>query len=329
MSTEADQPINTEGDITLIVAERSSAREPRGLRVPMHTDVVNALRQFCVSTAQLAKSLTPIDYANDLSYDAQNHCLRVSTNSLVVRREDKGRKGPDGVAHPIKVETNPKVHRLIQRASALEQLDASKLESHSFEYYAVVVGSDPQTRTAFVSKWNPYMQATSGRFMTSFGDRLRKIEGPLMTFKTTFDLIVTPDSILIFNQDAFEDLFRDTESMRDRIPTWSQHVVDALPVHADTAELIKSECLRSPRLAKRVRAIYESGALDGRKFELKDLVAQFESWGIDSKKAVRDGQLVLEADEITTLFKGLDEKFWKGWFSDTLWEAGTRSKRTH
>ena len=42
---------------------------------------------------------------------------------------------------------------------------------------------------------------------------------------------------------------------------------------------------------------------------------------------VKRGTLVIEEDDVPTLLKLLDEGLWRGWLTDTRWEAGSKVKR--
>lgn len=315
------------GDLTLVIAQRTTAKEPRGFRLAMHADVIDEIRRVCSATVESVRSRDAVSYESDLDFDHETQYLYVANDTTVVHRTDRGRRGADGVAHPIQVETSPAARRLLSRASSLQQLDAGELKRQSFLFYAAVVGDDPDSRTAFVSHWNPYKASLSGHLLTSFGDRLRRVEGPLLVFKNTFDIVVAPSGIAVLDPAAFEAVFRDIDTMRERIPTWSGYVVDAIPLEPETAERLHAACLRSPRLARQARSIFEGNQLAGRRLELSALADELSRWGIDRTKALQNGTLALADSEIMTLFKLLDERLYEGWHTGTGWEAATRSRR--
>lgn len=315
------------GALTLVIAPRTTAKEPRGFRLAMHADVTDEIRDVCAATVDAIRSREAVVYETDLDFDHESQYLFVANHSMVVHRTDQGRRGADGAAHPIQVETSAAARRLLARASSLPQLDAGQLKRQSFLFYAAVVGDDPDKRTAFVAHWNPYKASLSGHLLTSFGDRLRRVEGPLLVFKKTFDIVVSPSGIAVLDSAAFEAVFRDVDTMRERIPTWSGHVVDALPLEPETANRLHAACLRSPRLARQARSIFERNQLAGRQLELPALADELERWGVDRAEAVKDGALTLTDTEIVTLFKLLDERLYEGWHSGTGWEAATRSRR--
>jgi hypothetical protein len=80
------------------------------------------------------------------------------------------------------------------------------------------------------------------RIATFFGDRLTRIEGPLLVFERSFDMVVTDSAIAVPNLAAFEGVFRDIDAMVDRRPTWSDAAAAALPLDDATAELLADLC---------------------------------------------------------------------------------------
>lgn len=56
---------------------------------------------------------------------------------------------------------------------------------------------------------------------------------------------VTKDGIAMLNKSAFEKIFRDVETMQDRVPVWAAHVEAALPL--DDASAASSRCVARMR----------------------------------------------------------------------------------
>jgi hypothetical protein len=81
---------------------------------------------------------------------------------------------------------DPQALRVLDDASSLEQMEAADLGKRSFLFYAAVVGDDPAAQTSFLSQWNPLQAALSGRLLASFGDRLRRVRGPLLALESAF-----------------------------------------------------------------------------------------------------------------------------------------------
>jgi hypothetical protein len=162
--------------------------------------------------------------------------------------------------------------------------------------------------------------------MTSFGDRLRRVEGPLLVFERAFDLVVASGHMAVLNASAFEAVFRDIDSMKERVPVWSAATVDALPVDAGSADLINSVADRSTRVAKQMRGLHERGALK-RKFTISALRKEMQRQGLDADRLIVGQQLRLEESDVPVILKLIDEKLYTGWHTATPWDVATRSKR--
>lgn len=292
----------------------------------MHTDARDELRQFCVNTLALLLARRPAEYADDLNFDPSSDYLVASTDKLVAERLKKQRsqRGAELLA-PQAVETDPAAQKILASASSLPELKVQDLAGKSFVFYAAVVGDDPDQRTAFVTRWNPYKRAIAGQRLFLFGDRLRSLEGTLLTFQETFDMVVTDEAIVILSAPAFETVFRDIKAMRGRIPTWTGAVAQVLPLASATAIRLEDLAMRDSRVARQIRGMYERGTL-GVAFPINELRQEMKHHGLDTNRMIRNGQLVLEDTDIPTILRIADEKLYKGWKSGTEWDVGTRSK---
>jgi len=75
--------------------------------------------------------------------------------------------GPGSTA----IETDPQVRVLLRDASGLPKLPALDLSRFDYQFYAAVLGSDPDRRTAFVRRRNPASVVKSGRLLFAYGRR--------------------------------------------------------------------------------------------------------------------------------------------------------------
>jgi hypothetical protein len=321
--------IDVSGDITLIVAHRSG-RNLKGHRVAMHTDVENELRKICAATLSFLGERKPVRYASDLAFDGDNEYLLVPGGKLLAHRR-KPRHGRQPLPQPGQeapvIEVDPAARVLLAQASSLPELAASDLAKQSLLLYAAVIGNDPEDRIAFLDKWNPYKAGLSGNLVTLFGDRLRRLEGPLLVFERTFDMVVSPNAIAVLDARAFEAIFRDIDAMTERIPAWSDAAIGALPIDDASAERIRILSLRSSRVAGQLRDLYERGAFSS-PFKVADLRRELKAQDLDPDRLLTQGRLTLEEDDIPVVLKLLDEKLYKGWRTGTPWDVATRSPRT-
>lgn len=297
-----------------------------GFRFVIHTDVADALRDACRATLSKLDHLEQLAYESDIALDPSVSYLTVANESTVVHREQRGKPGPDGVSRPVRIQTNAMVRQTADAAVTLPQLNPRDLQATTFAFYAAVVGDDPERRVAFVSQANPYKASLVGGITTLYGDRLQRVSGSVFVFRNTFDAILGRAEIVAFDLASFESLFRDIDLMRSQIPEWSDHVIAALPIGDATAGLIRAACLRNSLLAKSARSLHESGSLANQVLDLPNLVEELTRWNVDCSDSIHEGKLELTDDQIETLFKVLDEKYYEGWRTRTHWQTGTRSR---
>lgn len=320
--------IDVRGAVTLIVARRSGATGYKGWRIPLHTDVATELRSICATTVAALGERTAVAYADDLDFDPESQYLLVPAAALVAHRPEsrRGRRPANAPVEVAEIEVDAGALRVLADASSLDDLDASQLKRQSFAFYAAVVGDDPDDRVAFVDKWNPYKAGMSGQLTTFFGDRLRRIEGPLLVFERSFDMVVTASAIAVLNPSAFEGVFRDIDTMTARYPTWSDAAVAALPFDDSTAARVREQCGKGGRLATQLRGLYERGVFTTA-FKSTALRAEMKRQNLDVDRLLVNGKLVLEDADIPIVLKLIDEKLYRGWVTDTPWDVGTRSPR--
>jgi hypothetical protein len=327
-STFDPSSIDVSGAITLVVARRSSATNYKGNQIVMHTDVAAELRAICGATLAALNERSAVAYADDLNFDPETQYLLVPRGVLVAHRPEsrRGRRSADAPVEMPQVEVGAGADQVLADASSLPDLDASDLKNQSFAFCAAVVGDDPDHRVAFVDKWNPYKAGLSGHLTTFFGDRLRRIEGPLLVFERSFDMVVTDASIAVLNPAAFETIFRDIDAMTARFPVWSDAAVSALPLDAETAERLRALCGRGGRLATQLRGLYERGIFQT-PFTEAALRTEMRRQNLEVERLLVNGKLALDETDIPVVLKLIDEKLYKGWVTATPWDVGTRSKR--
>ncbi len=319
--------IDTSGAVTLVVAQRSGENY-KGRRIAMNTAVAKELRKICQATLTAIAQRTAMPYTDDLDHDDDAHYVLVPSDALVVHRPEprRGRRSADAPPEPPPVEVDPGARTVLASASSLPELSSRDLKNQSFAFYAAVVGSNPDSRVAFVDRWNPYRAGLSGRLLTNFGDRLSRIEGPLLVFERSFDMVVTDTAIAVLDLGAFEAIFRDLDTMTARFSVWSQAAEAALPLDGDTAQRLRALCDRGGRVAKQLRGMYERGAF-GSKFTVPALRAEMRRQDLDDNRLLQKGRLVLRDDDIPIMLKLIDEKLYTGWSTNKRWDVGTRSER--
>ncbi|MGL5444575.1 MAG: hypothetical protein ACRDDJ_19145, partial [[Mycobacterium] stephanolepidis] len=254
--------IKTSGAVTLALGQRTSS-DPKGCRVKMKLDVVEALRKIASETVEMLAARSAVQYADDLDFNAEENYILIQRGALVVHRPAP-RRGRGAAQEkqkeqevPAQLEMSPAILEIVDAASSLEQINREDLVKKAFSFYAAVIGDDPDRRTAFITQSNPYKAAQTGHLSTLFGDGLAKVTDPILTFALRFDMVVTPEHVAVLNLTAFERLFREIDSMKARVPVWSEAAIKALPLDEDSAETLRTKAVSSARVATQLRGLYE------------------------------------------------------------------------
>jgi len=162
-----EKPTNAD-DLTLVVGQ-VSGKKLKGFRLSIHGEVASALRDACVATVDQLNGRTELAYKWDISYDPNLQFLGIADALLTIPSVDQGASTPHTTQPQQVVETDPQARLILDSASSLPLLPASELKKRTFLFYAAVVGNDPNNRTSFVSRWNPYSTTLCGRILTLYG----------------------------------------------------------------------------------------------------------------------------------------------------------------
>jgi hypothetical protein len=292
----------------------------------MDGSVEGALRSTCRSTIDAVRQRRPKQFGPDVHLNASDEYLAVPGVALVFPDQTKQHGAVDDLdADDANIETDVELRALLGRASSLPPLSAQNLPL-GFLLYALVVGDEPADRHAFVRKANPRSAVRPGRIIGSFGERLTRVSEPLLILDDHFDLVLGGGGTVVLNQAAFEQLFRDTETMIKRFPTYVAAVSKALPFDGDGADRLGELCLAHPRLGKKLRAVYENRMFSG--VTIEKIRAEAKRRGLDPTRFVKGKKLVFLEEEAETLLKLLNEDFTTGGLSGTQYEIGNKARRT-
>lgn len=207
----------------------------------------------------------------------------------------------------------------IVNLDAMRQVGSRDLMETKLTFYAVVVGSRPANRTAYVRKTNPMKIAKPGWGAFEFGDTLTSITNPIFVVEDSFDLILRPDAIDILRPSAFESLFYDLTGVDTKIRSWITNISKALPVESKTAKLLSEACRAKPRLRRRLQAIQERGHLRG--VTVEQFRREVRRLGYDPARFLLDGQIAARMPDYGVLLQILNEDLFRGGLTDEEFAA--------
>lgn len=335
--------VKLDGDMTLVLVRRSGTKL-KGWHVEFADDATAELREMVTRTTAAVEARTRRGYEASIRITAEEY-LAVP-DELVKRAapplpaksepEPEGEGATGGKTAPKTVEdapavqhieTDPQVRALLRNASGLPLLPAQQLTKQPFAFYAVVVGSDPNSRVAFVRKTNPIKTLTAGRLWFSYGERLKKVTEPLMGLDDHFDLIVTADGIAVLNQTAFDLLFRDAATLVERYPIWAK-AFTTIGLDDDQTDALVEMCRRDSRLATRLRQIHESGHLAAGHVSLEQVLAEADVVAGGRERFLKNDKLDFACQDAGTLMKLLNDDLFVGGLSKVPYEAGSKARYT-
>ncbi len=320
-----------DGAMTLVLARRK-AKALVGGKMEFANDATDALRAMVIATAATIQGLKRQPYEPSVRIGAGEYLAVPDAliekaarpaAKMAKTADQAGTKPPRPTEH---IETDPAVRKFLRNASGLDLLAAGALAKARFEFYAVVVGSDPETRMSFVRKMNPTKSLDAGKHWFSFGERLAKVEQPLLSLDDHFDLVVTAEGIAVLNQTVFDALFRDAQTLVDRYPLWAKAFSTLGLDDAQTGDLV-TRCQRDLRLATRLRQIHESGHLAAGDIKLDQVLEEADRVAGGREQFLVDGKLNFDCAEMPTLLKLLNDDLFVGSLSKATYEAGSKARR--
>jgi hypothetical protein len=294
--------IEVAGSPRLVVGWRR-ARSIEGGRVKLGREVAEALRGVCRTYLDLLPDLEPKDYSADAALDPEEY--------LVV---------PDSRLDPA----NP-VLGLVGRAPTLPSLDAGTLPGRPLVLYAIVLPTRGGGHAGFLRKMNPFQGARRGRLFTVLEDALVRLETPVFVFDDRVDMLVLPGGLVVTNLTAFELLFRGEEVLVERLPEFVAYIAAHLPIADEATKELEVKAARDSRLRRRLLALHERGHLST--VTIDAVRKEAKAQGLDPKKLIKSGKLVLEDVDAGTLLKLLNEDLFTGGLSGVRFAADRKSTR--
>lgn len=207
----------------------------------------------------------------------------------------------------------------IVNLDAMPQVGSRDVVDHKPVFYAIVVGSRPANRVAYLRKTNPMKVAKPGWGAFEFGDTLTRIENPVFVVEDTVDLILRPDVIEVLRPSVFESLFYELTGVETKIRGWVKSISRALPLETATATALTEACKKKARLRRRLQAIEERGHL--RDVRVDEFRKELRRLGYDPRRFLTDGKIVTQQSDFGLLLQILNEDLFRGGLTDEEFAA--------
>ena len=269
-------------------------------RVEIGNEVAETFREIAAEHSQALEERRGRVYAPDLDIEVREEYATAPTGQL---------------------DDEDPVINLVSDISLMDPILASDLPHRSLLLYAFVFGGV----AAFVRKTNPHLSAKRGRVLTRLSDALVRIDEPVFGFDRKFDLVITPDSLLISNATAFEYLFKGDDFVTRVIPTWVEAIAEAIPLAPGSDAMLIDRGISNMRRRRRLEAIVERGHLG--EVKITKLRSEAKRLDLDSSKLIKRNQLVVDADTIDDVLKLLNEDLFVGGLSGESFEVDKKAAR--
>lgn len=179
------------------------------------------------------------------------------------------------------------LHALVRHIGDIEPVSPRDLDS-GIRLYAVGLG-EGHDQLALIRRTDPRMAVKSGRFLAIARERLERVDEPVFTFSSDFDLVIASDWAVVLNQAAFERLARETGIIKRHVKTWITGITTHLPMDERSVGLLQKTALRDSRIWRRLRDIQRRGHLAT--VTIEQVAAYAKSVDLDPADIVRDGAL--------------------------------------
>jgi hypothetical protein len=288
--------------LTLMVARRSGTNIIGG-----HVNVADAAAVDLRDNARL--SLEHLDTLEERYYDP-DALLEDGEYFLIPRNQ---------------VEDSFGVLAFLDRGPASDLLSPEEVARRPQLFYAAVIGSTPAERLAFVAKSNPAKLVHAGFFFTLRGDVFTKIDSDVFLFEDRVDMIVSRDNLVVLNQSAFEQWFRDTPALQERVQDWITGITDHLPIAEDGAARLADRARTDSRLRRTLFSIQARGHLPN--VSIDRIRAHVAAQHLDEARLLRGNELVFDQADPATLLKLLNEDLFLGGLTDEPFVVDRKSRR--
>jgi hypothetical protein len=291
--------VGTGGAATLLVAWRTT-RRVHGHVVRAGTDVIEELRRSAVESAELiaggpGRPYTPDDEQGDAPF-------------LTVERDEL-------------LDTD--VVDVLTTGASLPLAAIPELR-RTLAFYALLLGNDPNRRSAFIKKGNPVKLADKG-LIAIFDQTLTRVTQPILSFSPTFDVVIAPEGVWAFDQKNFEGLFKETDVVLAKTDEWVEELSVELPI-AEYSKKEFAERLRSNSVLRRkVQSILRNPHFKN----LTPAVIRhtMKAHGLDPDRLMPDGELVFDKETEKDVLHLLNEDLFTGDFSGQHYAASRKARR--
>ncbi len=313
MTANEYEAVDSSQSVTLTVGWRSGSKIRLG-RVPLTEAVADAFREGVAAVSTNLGEREPEEWTPDADLSPETY--------LVAERSALG-ASPLLADLPFEAES---LFDALMGAADLEVLHPGELPAADLAFYAVTVGDEPDDLTVFLRRSNPRRGLRRGKWFTSYGDALAKIEEPIFSFDDDTDLIFQGDAVFVLSQTAFAMLFRSNAELSAQVPRWVDDLKAHVPMSKKGVKRLQDRVLRDSRLKRRLEAIVTRGHLQD--VSAEKLRAEMEALDLDPDALLDSkGRLTMADEDIPEVLQFLNEDLFYGALTNAGFRADKKAAR--
>ena len=284
--------------------------------MPLHDNAFESLRQVAITAMeQLAKGHTR-------PYEP-NAMLEAGEEHFFIDANDLPKKGSDDLPEAADL------IELIEESDDVEPIQAGRLASGTFLFYAVVMPG-PSGPVGFVRKVDPAAELRKGFAAFQFADALTRVTKPDLILYRGVDLIIGPPGVAAFSTTALQTLLADVEVVLQDVPENVKRVSDALrraiPMSKGTSDALRKYTFARPSAAARLRRLPER--LEAINLDLDKLRRSLKRHGIEASTLVdAKGNFAFGEREVPIFLDVVEGRWFEDDFSPEKRRADRFSKR--
>ena len=248
------------GDPRLMVGWRTDQKRLKALKVHLHEDVFEDLRELCQPTVQFLA-----DGAEERAYE-QFAALEPGEQFFSYDISDLPRRPPVSPPPPVVMPGSPTddtadLVRLVRTVDSLTDVSRKQMAKGLYSFYTICW---PQPgdglMVGFVSRKDPMTTLRPGTRYLRFSETLlRKADPPEVSLSPGSDLVVGPRSLAILSTSVFSSLLGDVEVMFTAVPkhvaTLRAKLAHTVPLTGQAESALQAEAQRLLSYARRLSAL--------------------------------------------------------------------------
>ncbi len=317
------------GNFALLLGERVRRIHLEARRLKdVKRDVSQRLRAICGDTVGKLQGMEARDYFGNPELEENEEYFVIDRTAHIPDAQvaDQAEDATTDIGQ-AEAAAQSDLQKLVANAWRHEKLGLSEIE-RQFLFYAVVIDIDTEGPVGFVRKMNPRMRPKRGGFIAAiYADGVKALEEVPLSFDGNFDVVVSKTSIAVLRQKPGISLFSDMNLVREIVPREVGALAAAmsLPFVSGGKDALVDVCSERPSLAKQLQRVSRSDEIQ--KVTPETFRAALRRHGLDPRRYLRRGHLVVPRDDVRTVLDVLESIYYETDFASEPRRADRYSRR--